>query len=64
MVLLSNIFSNRFDDLLNISDKKDVISRHQTRNSTRFQLLNTRRNKVAGHSKIEKETLEKNKVTS
>ena len=34
VVLLSNSFSNRLDDLVDTSDKEDVISRRRTRNVT------------------------------
>ena len=50
VVLLSNAFSNRFDHLVNTSDKEDVISRCRTRNVTSPQLLGTGRIRVAGSS--------------
>ena len=50
VVLLSNAFSNRLDDLVNTSNKEDIISHRQTRNTTSLRLLDTGRNKVAGHS--------------
>ena len=34
VVPLSNIFSNRFDELDNISDEEDIISRRYIRNAT------------------------------
>ena len=49
-MLLSNAFSDRLDDLVNISDKEDVISLRQTRNATSLQLPGTGRNRFAGHS--------------
>ncbi len=50
---LSNMFSNRFDDLVNNSDKEDIISRCQNRNATSPQLPATGRDKVASHSETE-----------
>ncbi len=46
---LSDIFSNRLDDLVNCSDKKDVISHHQNRNTISPQLSATGRDRVTGH---------------
>ena len=66
---LSNLFSDRLDDLVDSSDDKDVISRCQKKNATRARLPTigsngvisyfeieegaTRRNRVAGHSGME-----------
>lgn len=61
---LSNIFSNKLDDLINISNKEDVISRcHQTRNMTSLQLPGIRRNRVANHYEMEEKAIGKNGVT-
>ena len=49
VVLLFNAFSNRLDDFVNTSNKKDVINHYQTRNATSPQLLGTRRNRVVSH---------------
>lgn len=49
VVPLSNIFNNKFDDLINSSDKKNVISCRQNRNSISLQLPAIKRNRVAGH---------------
>ena len=54
VVLLFNMFNNRFNDLVNSSDKEDVISCRQTKNATSPLLLGIRRNRIAGHSEIEK----------
>ena len=61
-MLLSNTYSNKIDDLVDSSDKKNVISCRQTRNATSPQLLDIERNRVAGHSKIEKGAIKKNRV--
>ena len=53
VVSLSNIFSNRFDDLVNSSNKEDVISRCQNRNLTSPQLPAIRKDRVATHSELE-----------
>lgn len=61
-MLLSNLFSNKLDNLANNSDKADVISCCQTKNAISSWLPDIGRNKVANHSEIEEETLEKNSV--
>ena len=48
---LSNAYSNRLDNFINTSKKKDIISRCQTRNATSPQLSNIGRNGVAAHFK-------------
>ncbi len=53
IVPLSNMFSNKLNDLINSSDEEDVISRRRNKNATSPQLPATRRDKVAGHSKPE-----------
>ena len=53
VVLLSNMFSNRFDNLVNNSDKEDVINHCQNRNVINSQLPAIGKNKVVGHSKPE-----------
>ncbi len=50
---LSNMFSNRLDDLVDSSDEEDVISCRQNRNATSPQLSATGRDRVAGHSEPE-----------
>ena len=62
VVPLSNIFSNRFDDLVDSSDNKDVISRRQKKNATSPQLPAIGKNGVVGHSGIEKEAAGRNRV--
>ncbi len=47
------MFSNRLDDLVNSSDKEDIISCHQNRNAISFQLLVIEKNRVVGHSELE-----------
>lgn len=64
VVPLSNIFSDRLDDLVNSSDDEDVISRHRKRNATSPRLPATGRNGVAGHSEMEEGAAGRNRVTS
>lgn len=64
VVPLFNVFTNRLDNFINTSNKKNVISHCQTRNVTSLWLPGTRRNKLAGYSEIEKGALRKNRVTS
>ncbi len=63
VVPLSNMFSNRLDDLVDSSDEKNVICCRRTRNATSPRLPVTRRNRiseegasgknrVAGHSEM------------
>ena len=59
---LSNIFSDRLDDLVNSSHNKNIISRRQRRNATSPQLPATGRNGVAGHSGIEKWAAGRNRI--
>ena len=49
-MLLSNTFNNKFDNLVNTSDKKNFISCCQTRNTKNPQLLGIGRNRVVGYS--------------
>ena len=64
VVPLSNIFSNRLDDLVDSSDDKDVISRRRRKNATSPRLPAIGRNGVAGHSGIEEGAVGKNRVAS
>ena len=43
------MFSNRLDDLFDISDKKNVISRRQNKNAISLQLPAIGKDRVAGH---------------
>ncbi len=52
-MLLSNMFSNKLDDLVDSSDEEDVISHRQNRNTTSPQLLATGKDRIAGHSEPE-----------
>lgn len=52
---LLNMFSNSLDDLINSSDKKNVISRRQNRNVIILQLPAIKRNRIAGHFKLEEQ---------
>ena len=63
-MLLFNMFSNRFDDLVNISDEEHIISHHQTRNAMSFWLLAIEKNRVIGYFEIEKKALRRNRVAS
>lgn len=64
IVPLSNAFSNRIDNLVNTSNKKNVISRCQTKNATSPQLLGIERNKVANYSDLKKVALGRDKVAN
>lgn len=59
-MLLSNIFSNRLNDLVNTSDEENVISRHQIKNVTSPRLPSTY---VAGNSQMQERALERNRVS-
>ena len=52
---LSNLFSNKLDDLINSSNKKDIINRRQNKNAINSQLLAIGRNKVINHSESKKQ---------
>ena len=49
------MFSNKLNDFVNSSNKKDVISNCQIKNATSPQLLAIGRDRVVGHSKPEKQ---------
>ena len=53
VVLLSNIFSNKLDNLVDSSDKEDIISRRQNKNVTSHQLPAIGKDRVAGDSESE-----------
>ena len=59
---LSNLFSNKLDDLVDSFDDKDVISRRRKENVTRPRLSVIGRNEVASHFEIEKGATGKNRV--
>ena len=62
---LSNKFRNRLNDLVNIFDKKNIISCYHNRNTTiSFYLLVIVRNNIADLTKVEKRALKKNRVAS
>lgn len=63
VVPLSNVYSNRIDDLVDSSNKEDIINRYQSRNATCLQLPDISKNRVAGHSKIKEGVIRKNGVT-
>lgn len=60
---LSNMFSNKFDNLVNSSNKEDVISNCQIKNTMSYQIFATERNKVTNHYQIDERAFGKNKVT-
>lgn len=64
VVSLSNAFSYRLDNIVDTSNKENIISHRQTKNAISLWLLNTEKNRVLGYLSVEKKTLEKNKVTS
>ncbi len=47
---LSNLFSNRPDNLVDSANEADIISYRQNRNTTTSQLPVTGKDKVTGHS--------------
>ena len=49
--LLSNIFSNRLNDLVNSSDEEDVINQYHNKNAMSPQLPAIVKNKVVNYSK-------------
>ena len=49
------MFSNRLNNLVNSSNKKDVISYCQNKNTKNPQLLAIKKDRVAKHSKLEKQ---------
>ncbi len=53
VVSLSNTFNNRLDDLVDSSDKEDIISHRQNRNASSPQLPATGRDRVVRHSEPE-----------
>ncbi len=63
-MLLSNMFSNRLNDLVDSSDKEDIISRHQNRNATTPQLPATGRDRVASHFELEEQKRDAKEDTS
>ncbi len=73
VVPLSNVFSNKLDDLVDSSDEEDAIRCRRTRNTTSSRLPVTGRNRiaeegasgrnrVAGHSEMEERTSGRNRV--
>lgn len=58
------MFSNRFNELVNNSDKEDIISHHLNKDVTSLGLLVIGRNKIASHIEIEKIAIEKNRDAS
>ena len=62
VVPLSNVFSNRLDDLVDTSDEEDVISRRQTGNATSSQLPGREKNRVVGNSQMQEGASERNRV--
>lgn len=61
---LSNIFSDKLDNLVNSSGDENIISRCRKKNATSPRLLVTGRNGVASYSEIEEGVAEKNRVAS
>ena len=53
IVPLSNIFNNRLDDLIDSSNKKDIISYYQNRNATNSQLPATGKDRVTSYFELE-----------
>ena len=59
---LSNVFSNRLDDLVDTSDEEDIINRRRTRNAMSPRLPGRGKNRVAGNSQKQKGASGKNRV--
>ena len=62
VVPLSNVFSNRLDDLVDTSDEEDVISRRQTKNATSPRLPGRGKNRVAGNYQMQEGASGRNRV--
>lgn len=62
LLQLSNIFSNKLDNLGNSSDMKDVISHCYSKNVTSIWLPARRKNRVANHSKIDLGAVKRHRV--
>lgn len=62
ITFLFNYFNNRFENLVNSNGKDNVISRCHNRNVTSLEILVTRRNTIADHSKIKEAVTERNRV--
>lgn len=59
---LSIIFCNKLNDLVNSSDKEDIISCCQNRNTLHLQLPVIKRNNIAGLTKIEERASRRNRI--
>ena len=62
VIPLSNLFSNRLDDLVDTSDEEDVISRRRTENAISPRLSEREKNRVAGNFQMQKGALGRNRV--
>lgn len=60
---LFNICSNKLDNLVNSSDKENIINGCQNRDVMSLKLLVIKKNSVVGHTEIDKATLERNRDT-
>lgn len=49
------MFSNRLDDLIDSSNKENVIIHYQNRNTISLQILAIEKNKVAGHFELKEQ---------
>ena len=63
IMLLSNLFSNKLDNLISTLNKEDVFSYCQTENAISSQWPGKKKNRVVGNSQMQEEALEKNRVT-
>lgn len=57
IISLLNIFSNKFDNLVNSFNKEDFNSCHKNKNATSLWLLAIKKNRITGHFKL-KEKIE------
>ena len=62
VVLLSNAYGIKIDDFVDSSNKKNVISHHQSRNVTSPQVPSTGSNRVINYSEMEEGATGRNRV--
>lgn len=62
VVQLSNIFSNKLNDLIDSFNSKNIINNCLRKNAISFQLLAIEKTQFASHFKIEKRLIGKSRV--
>lgn len=60
---LSNLFSNKLNNLVNSFEEENIISCHPGKNATSPQLLATKRNRVTSNSELDEGMEGSNKDT-